>query len=304
MSGIGYEGAALSPHIRTPFARVLTAVAGVGLTLALSGCSDLVEHGFLPAAPGDTTDTGRVIRLWNGSWIAALAVGVLVWGLIIWVMVVHRRRRDDATLPPQVRYHLPLEILYTVVPLMMVAVLFAYTRRDQIVLLSTETKPDITIGVVAKQWSWDFNYVDQDAYETGVMAYLDDADPKAEDEVPTLFLPVGKRVQFNLNSRDVIHSFWIPAFLMKMDDIPGITNKFQVTPEKPGTFRGKCAELCGEYHSAMLFNVKVVQQAEFDAHIAQLKQQGNTGQLSSNLGRSQTPATPRGNASEAGSERP
>ena len=291
-------------HIRTPFARVLTIATGVGLTLALSGCSELVQHGFLPAAPGDTADTARIIRLWNGSWIAALVVGVLVWGLIIWSMVVYRRRRDDATLPPQIRYHLPLEILYTVVPLMMVAVLFAYTRRDQIELLSTSTKPDITIGVVAKQWSWDFNYVDQNAYETGVMAYLDHADPRAEDELPTLYLPVGKRVQFDLNSRDVIHSFWIPAFLMKMDDIPGITNKFQVTPEKVGLFRGKCAELCGEYHSAMLFNVRVVDQATFDAHIAQLKAEGQTGQLPTNLGRSQTPATPRGRAAEAGDERP
>ena len=287
-------------HIRTPLVRVGTAAAGVGLTLTLSGCSDLVKHGFLPAAPGDTSDTARIIHLWNGSWIAALAVGVLVWGLIIWSMVVYRRRRDDATLPPQIRYHLPLEILYTVVPLMMVAVLFAYTRRDQIELLSTSTTPDLTVNVVAKQWSWDFNYVDQDVYETGVQGYLSHADPRSEQELPTLYLPVNRRVQFNLNSRDVIHSFWIPAFLMKMDDIPGITNKFQVVPEQVGTFRGKCAELCGEYHSAMLFNVKVVDQATFDAHIAQLRAVGQTGQLSTNLGRSQTPPTPRGKSSEAG----
>ena len=298
---------ALRSHLRTPLARVgarvATAVVGVALTLVLSGCSDLVEHGFLPAAPGDTSDTGRIIRLWNGSWIAALTVGVLVWGLILWSIVVYRRRRGDDTLPPQVRYHLPLEILYTVVPLMMVAVLFAYTRRDQIELLSTDTKPDLTIGVVAKQWSWDFNYVDQNAYETGVQAYLDKGDPDAEREVPTLLLPVGERVQFDLNSRDVIHSFWIPAFLMKMDVIPGVTNRFQVVPEKTGTFRGKCAELCGEYHSAMLFNVRVVDRATFDAHIAELKAAGQSGQLSTNLGRSQTPATPRGGASEVGGQK-
>ena len=263
-------------------------MTGVVLALTLTGCSDTIEHGFLPSHPGVTDQTDRIITLWNGSWIAALATGVLVWGLIIWAMVVFRRRRDDAALPPQVRYHLPLEIMYTVVPLMMVGVLFAYTYRDQAELISTEVKPDITIGVVGKQWSWDFNYLDQKVYETGVQAQEDGTDAP-RNQIPTLFLPVGKRVQFNLNSRDVIHSFWIPAFLMKMDTIPGVNNKFQVVPEEIGTYIGKCAELCGEYHSEMLFNVKVVSQADFDAHIASLQAAGQTGSLPTNLGRSLTP---------------
>ncbi len=259
--------------------------------LSLSGCSDSIKTGWLPSDRDTTNQTGRIIDLWNGSWIAALLVGVLVWGLVIWVMVAYRRRRDDTTLPPQVRYHLPLEIMYTIIPLMMVGVLFGYTYRDQTELISTETTPDLTIGVVGKQWSWDFNYMDDDAYETGVQGQLT-GERGVETEIPTLYLPVNERVQFNLTARDVIHSFWIPAFLMKMDTIPGIQNKFQVVPQKIGTYKGKCAELCGEFHSEMLFNVKVVDRATYDAHIADLKANGQSGTLPTDLGRSElTPDT-------------
>jgi cytochrome c oxidase subunit 2 len=256
-----------------------------------------VQHGWLPADRGTTNNTSRVIDLWNGSWIAALLVGVLVWGLIIWVMVAYRRRSGDTGLPAQVRYHLPLEIMYTIIPIMMVMVLFGYTYRDQTELISTDTKPDLTIGVVAKQWSWDFNYLNDDAYETGVQGQLN-GKPGVEAEIPTLYLPVNERVQFNLTARDVIHSFWIPAFLMKMDTIPGIENNFQVIPQRIGTYKGKCAELCGEFHSEMLFNVRVVTRAEYNAHIAALKAAGQSGSLPTELGRSEM--TPDSGSEESG----
>jgi cytochrome c oxidase subunit 2 len=225
------------------------------------------------------------MNLWNGSWIAALAVGVLVWGLIIWCIVAYRRRRTDTGMPAQVRYHLPLEIMYTIIPLMMVGVLFGYTYSAQASEIDTKKTPDVTIGVVAKQWSWDFNYLNSDVYDSGVQGQLT-GKPGVEKEIPTLYLPVDKRIQFDLTARDVIHSFWIPAFLMKMDTIPGIQNKFQVTPQKIGDFRGKCAELCGEYHSEMLFNVKVVSEANYEAHLASLRAAGQTGYLPTDLGRS------------------
>jgi cytochrome c oxidase subunit II len=272
-------------------ARAVAVILAGAATLTLSGCTQQVQRGWLPTERHTTNQTSMVMDLWNGSWVAALLVGVLVWGLIIWVMVAYRRRRNDTSMPPQVRYHLPLEIMYTAIPLMMVAVLFGYTYQAQAAEISTDATPDLTIGVVAKQWAWDFNYLDDDAYDTGVQAEsLDKAD--VEQQVPTLYLPVGERVQFDLTSRDVNHSFWIPAFLMKMDTIPGILNKFQVVPQRIGTFKGKCAELCGEYHSDMLFNVKVVTRADYDAHIAELKAKGQSGFLPTTLGRSElTPGT-------------
>jgi cytochrome c oxidase subunit 2 len=100
-----------------------------------------------------------------------------------------------------------------------------------------------------------------------------------------MYLPVGERVEFVLTARDVIHSFWVPQFLQKLDVIPGRVNKFQVVPTEEGTFKGKCAELCGAYHANMLFNVKVVPRAEFDAHMDDLKAQGQTGLLGTDLNR-------------------
>ncbi len=256
---------------------------GFGLavtTLVLSGCAGRVQDGFLPRA---ATEGGeRVTSLWNGAWIAALAVGVITWGLILWCVVAYRRKKDDTELPVQLRYNVPMEILYTVVPVFMIAVLFYYTARDESALLDTSKPADVVVNVVGKKWSWDFNYVKEQTYESGTQAELT-GEPGAEKNLPTLYLPVGQRTEFVLTSRDVIHSFWVPAFLQKLDMIPGRVNNFQVVPTEVGTFKGKCAELCGAYHSQMLFNVKVVPPAEYQAHIAELKAQGNTGQLDNSL---------------------
>jgi cytochrome c oxidase subunit 2 len=259
----------------------LTGLALVSAVL-LSGCSESASRGFLPR--GVTSESDRIISLWDGSWVAALGVGAVVWGLIIWCIVAYRRRKDDVGLPEQLRYNVPIEIFFTVVPLLMIAVLFFYTARDEAVLLDTSKKPDVTVNVVGKQWSWDFNYVEAGTFESGTQAELT-GQPGVAATLPSLYLPVNKRVEFVLTARDVIHSFWVPQFLMKMDILPGKVNRFQIVPTELGVFQGKCAELCGTYHSQMLFQVKVVSQATFDAHMAQLKAQGNVGMLDNSLSR-------------------
>jgi cytochrome c oxidase subunit 2 len=276
-----HDVSAPRPYRRRSVSRRSTTALGLAVAaLALSGCAGRVQDGFLPRAASENGE--HVTRLWNGAWIAALAVGVLVWGLILWCVVAYRRKKDDTTLPVQLRYNVPMEILYTVVPVFMIAVLFYYTARDEATLLDTSKHPDVVVNVVGKKWSWDFNYVNEKTFETGTQAELT-GQPGAEKNLPTLYLPVNKRTEFVLTARDVIHSFWVPAFLQKLDMIPGRVNRFQVVPTEVGTFKGKCAELCGAYHSQMLFNVKVVPQAEYDAHIAQLKTAGNNGQLDNSL---------------------
>ena len=116
----------------------------------------------------------------------------------------------------------------------------------------------------------------------GVQAQTD-AKGDITSELPTLYLPVDKKVKIKLTSRDVIHSFWVPDFLFKMDVIPGKMNVFELTPNKTGTFIGRCAELCGTYHAQMLFDVKVVSRAEFDQHMADLKAKGQIGTLPSGI---------------------
>jgi len=257
------------------------AALAASVAVVVTGCSAQAQRGFLPGYDDGqvTNQTGRITSLWVGSWIAALVVGVITWGLILWSVAVYRKRKNDETLPVQLRYHVPLEIMYVILPIVMIGVLYFYTARDMSAITDVASEqPDVTIQVIGKQWSWDFNYVDDDVYETGVQA-VDVGTTPTFDQLPTLYLPVDERVEFVLNSRDVIHSFWIPAFLYKLDVIPNRTNKFQVVPTREGTYAGKCAELCGAEHSSMLFNVEVVSRAEYDQHMDELRAKGQSGQL-------------------------
>ncbi|MGJ6961511.1 aa3-type cytochrome oxidase subunit II [Streptosporangium sp. G11] len=215
---------------------------------------------------GITKQSEAVQNLWNGSWIAALATGVVVWGLILWSVAFHRKKKNSKEeLPPQVRYNLPIEILYTVVPIIMVGVFFFFTARDQNYITSMSAKPDVTVKVEGFQWSWRFTT----EYNGKTVQVV--GQPAADyTKGPQLVLPAGKKIKFDLHSPDVIHSFWVPAFHFKLDVIPGVNNKFEVeTLNKPGTVHaGRCAELCGVDHSRMLFSVKLVTPDEFDQYIA------------------------------------
>lgn len=238
--------------------------------LFLSGCSSEVQKGWLPAERDNTNHTGRIIDLWVNSWIAALVVGVITWGLIIWCIVAYRRRRHETGYPRQISYNLPLEVFYLTIPLFMVLVFFYFTDRDQQAIDARVENPDVIIDVRGKQWSWDFNYVNENKYSTGMQAQID-GEPGVPETLPTLYLPVNQTVELQLNSRDVQHSFWVPAFLQKRDLYPDRTNYIYLTPTRLGVFEGKCAELCGEYHSEMLFNVAVVSQEEYEAHLETLE---------------------------------
>ncbi len=256
--------------------RYVPAALAVVATFGLAGCGEDLKRGYLPK--GATEGAQRVTDLWVGGWIAALVVGVIVWGLTIWCIVAYRRKKDDVGLPPQLRYNVPIEILYTVLPIMMIGVLFYYTARDEAILLDTSPKPDVKINVVGKRWSWDFNYLDHNVYDSGAQLTLTGRDTD-RDSAPVLYVPVNQRIEFVLTARDVIHSFWVPAFQQKLDMIPGKVNKFQVVTTEKGEYDGKCAELCGSYHASMLFKVKVVEEAEYLQQMAKLKAEGKTGFL-------------------------
>ena len=245
-------------------ARRLAVGTAVGLSLLmLAGCSEetsaQADRWAMPADSPATIEGHYIATLWKWSWVAALITGVIVWSLIFFVAWRYRRRSDDE-IPVQTRYNLPLEIFYTIAPIMMVIVLFFWTVKTQNEVLPEDPGPaDLVVDVVGQQWQWTFNHKvaeDEWVYTSGTGRYI-----------PTLVLPVDQTVRFNLSSPDVIHSFWIPSFVMKMDVVPGAYNHFQVTPNQLGTYEGKCTELCGAYHSRMLFNVRVVTQAEYDQYL-------------------------------------
>ena len=233
------------------------------LLASLTACSSDELPTFAMPARGVTDQAPRVLSLWQGSWIAAFAVGAVVWGLIIWAVIFYRRRGNSNELPAQTRYNLPIEVFYTAVPLLMIAVFFYFTARDEDRILRTSASPDHKITITGMQWSWQFTYASDGDKNTTVTG--------TPGKPPTLYLPRGESVQFKLQSDDVIHSFWVPAFLFKMDVIPGRINTFEIVPKKLGTYAGRCAELCGQDHARMLFNVKVVSPDDFQTYVSDLE---------------------------------
>lgn len=220
------------------------------LLLLLGACADGPDLGV----PEPVTEQGRdILELWHGSVIAGAVVGAIVWGLIVWSVIRYRRRSDD--LPSQTPHNIPLEVAYTVGPLMVVAGLVAFTIPVQNRVVDVDREPDLEIDVVGYQWSWEFRYEDDAVVVTSAGSDVDDR--------PELVLPVGAVVRFNLETRDVVHSFWVPTFLEKRDLIQGVDNRLDVTVEQEGTWRGRCAEFCGLDHWKMLFEVRAVPEDEF-----------------------------------------
>ncbi len=142
--------------------RALGLVALAGVTLP--GCSaDTLAQWSRAGLPEAASDRALFIGdLWVGAWIASIVVGVFVWGLIGWAAVRYKRRRDAAAdhLPRQSRYNLPMELLYTLVPFLIIGVLFFYTVQAQNGVLAKSEQPDHTVNVIGQKWSWTFNYLE------------------------------------------------------------------------------------------------------------------------------------------------
>lgn len=246
---------------RRPSARVATLAVASATGLGLAGCG--VSFGL----PDPVTEEGDAVAgLWSPAVVTALAVGALVWGLIIWSVVRYRRRNDN--LPPQVAEHIPIEVVYTVVPILMVVVLFGfgtYAFRDS---NRSVAEPDVVVEVKGFQWSWQFTYEGTDLVVSG---------DGAGTEGPELVLPEGRTTRLKLVTEDVNHAFWVPQFLSKRDLIPGVRNEIDVTPTETGLHIGRCAEFCGLDHWRMYFQVRVVTADEFDRWLAENAEPGTAG---------------------------
>jgi cytochrome c oxidase subunit 2 len=241
--------------------RSLSTAISAGAVLLLSSCStsNISGMGF-PKGVSSVNDTS--LPLWQGAWIVAGIVGVFTAILIIWPVFRHRRKGDEV--PKQSQYNVPVEVAYTVIPFIIVAVLFYFTavKESAITKVSADDKVSHVVDVNGMQWSWQFTYKDNPAAPTVTGTT---ANP------PTLVLPVGERVKFNITSTDVVHGFWIPAFMIQIQNLPGVTNHLEFSANKIGTYPGRCNILCGRSHSQMLFKVKVVSVSDYQEYITNLK---------------------------------
>jgi cytochrome c oxidase subunit 2 len=235
-------------------------LSGGALALLTSCSSENISGMGFQKNVSSVNDTS--LPLWQGAWIAAGVVGVFTAVLILYPAFRHRRKGDEV--PKQTQYNIPVEVAYTVIPFIIVAVLFYFTavKESSITKVSVDEKVSHIIDVNAIQWSWQFTYKDNPAAGTitGTPA-----------KPPTLVLPQGERVRFNITSTDVVHGFWIPAFMIQMQNLPGVTNHLEFTANKLGNYPGRCNILCGRDHSQMLFRVKVVSASDYQKYISNLK---------------------------------
>ncbi len=225
--------------------------------------------------PGATEQAKPVHDLYNILFVGATAIFVLVEGLIVWA-VIRYRRRDDA-LPPQFHGNNLLEIAWTLGPLIIVAVLFVLSYQVITKVNAEASNPEVTVNVTGFQWQWQFTYAGQKVQVEKGQPPQDLSIKGTTARPPQIYLPVGETIHFNEDSKDVIHSLYIPEFLFKRDLIPGHRNSFQITITRPGVYHGQCAQFCGLGHGQMHFYIHAVSRPEFDTWLAQEKMRAASG---------------------------
>jgi cytochrome c oxidase subunit 2 len=234
------------------------------LAVALGGCNFAwptfgLDHGY--DVQGQET-----AKLWSGMFMTGLFVAAIVWGLIFWCVLRYRRRKGDDSIPRQFQEHYALEITYTIIPLVIVIIIFVFTVLTENEVDSVSHPAEVTVNVTGYQWGWIFQY--ENAGGVTVQTAAGGAPhglPSSYDAgvYPQLVMPEGATTKIILKSDDVIHDFYVHAFNFDRFALPGVTNVFEFTPNETGVYPAQCSEYCGLYHSEMLFSVAVVTQTQY-----------------------------------------
>lgn len=218
--------------------------SAVALALGVAAC--------MPA--GASVQGQQISNLYTVFLIGGIIVAAIVWSLVTW-SVIRYRRRDDR-LPTQTAGGIRIEAIWTGIPLITVLGLFALTLLT-LGSIDAVQPGGVNIRVVAFRWQWQVTYTDAGVTDTGTL-----------EHPLQLVLPVGTPVHVTLESLDVNHAFFLPAFLFKRDAIPGHVTAFDIQITTPGTYPGACAEFCGISHDDMLFSVRAVDMATYQSWLA------------------------------------
>lgn len=258
---------------KQPASEALVAGAVVLLLIAVVAVVFLTGAGSALYPPAPATDQAREISsLYDIVFAIAVAIFVAVEGLIVWSIIRYRRKPTDTDLPPQTHGNNFVEVLWTLIPTVIVLYLFVISWQTLNNVEAVSENPDVRVHAIAGQFQWQFEYLDANGDVLATQSV-----PVA-DQGGGMAVPVGRTVYVTLDSPDVIHAWYVPRFLFKRDVVPGQTNHFEFTldPSEAGqTYRGQCAELCGTGHRVMLFDVLALSQADFDAWLAALIEKSN-----------------------------
>lgn len=232
----------------------ITSIGGIALALAID---------WFPAQASE--EAKAIDTMWDVLLIVSVPIFVLVETIVLYSVWRFRMRPGEEELDgPPIHGNTRLEVVWTAIPAVILVALCSYAY---VVLRDIETadadKPDLPVRVVGEQFTWTFHY----AAEGG-------GKPVVSNQ---LYLPLGRGVKFSVQSKDVLHDFWVPAFRQKIDAVPGITTNIRITTRKRGTFPVICAELCGLGHSVMRQSAHVVSQEEFDKWLAEKRGGGAQG---------------------------
>jgi cytochrome c oxidase subunit 2 len=241
-----------SPTVLVVAALIIVALIGFAV-IAVGGDVARLVGSFYPPA-GSTTQGKEIRALYDLVFVFAAVIFFVVEGLIIWTVIRYRRKPGQVELPPQTHGNNVLEVIWTVVPAAIVALLFVFSVATLQTVDAVSDDPDVTIRATASRFAWQFEY-------------LDESEQPLFTAFSPMVVPVGQKVQMSLHSPDVIHAFYVPQFLFKRDVVPGRDNRFDFTVAESDvgqTFRGQCAELCGGGHWTMVFDVRAVSAAEYE----------------------------------------
>jgi cytochrome c oxidase subunit 2 len=240
---------------------VVSVLVLIAVLLMGGATLDGVWRSFFP--PPAVTQQGREIRsLYDLVFYIAVAIFVIVEVVIVYTVFRYRRKPGDDTLPPQTHGNNLVEVIWTLIPTVIVAVLFFFSWQSLTKVDAVSASAPVQIRAVAARFQWQFDYLDANSQDPANDAPLF-SQFLPQGEGGGMYVPVGVPVKVTLISPDVIHAFYVPQFLFKRDVVPGAANQFEFTVDQPGVYRGQCAELCGAFHGAMVFEVRAVDQAEF-----------------------------------------
>lgn len=292
----------LKPLHRTVVAMTSLMISG----LAAAAASDRTERSDINLRPGVTEISHDVYELHMIILLICSVIGALVFGLIMWSAIRHRKSRR----PEAAGFHenVVLEVVWTVIPFV-ILVAMAIPATKVLVSMKDSGEAPLIVKVTGHRWNWSYEYLQyQDEANLGVSFFSNLATPPEEYENPVLesglfpygtaagdsdplspeknplylldadkplVIPAGQKVRFLITASDVIHSFWVPDFGIKQDAIPGLVNEaWTLVPEdRTGTYYGQCTELCGKGHAFMPIEVKVVAQNEFSDWLAQKQEE-------------------------------